>query len=140
LSAIDISPNPETAQGQTGHKGCEDRADGEDRVAEQEVQHAGPYHLVEEPAGAGQKAEDEHDATPSSDGGSGRDTRHNSIQVTASPGQSRVSTQTAIAHPARRSTHPGLEPGRMTIPEVGRSRRAGRLRAVSVASDPAGAS
>jgi len=82
--AIDIPPDPETAHRKSGHERREDCAHGEDRIAEQQMEHAGPRYFVEQTADAGQEAEDQDDATPDPEEESGRDNRHGSIQVTAS--------------------------------------------------------
>src|SRR5262245_60676443 len=114
--AIDESPDPETAQREPGHERSEDRADGQDRIAEQEVKHAGPRHFIEEAADTGEKAEDEH-ATTEDSARSGRDHRHGSIQVAASPDTS----------PSRgRPGHPPWSPGRPTIAEVEAGSRDGQ--------------
>src|SRR5262249_15134741 len=81
---IDESSDPEAAQREPGHERSEDRANGQDRIAEQEVKHAGPRHFIEEAADTGEKAEHRH-ATTEDSARSGRDHRHGSIQVAASP-------------------------------------------------------
>src|SRR6267378_76211 len=45
------------------------------------MEHAGPRHFVEQPAHAGQETEGQDDVTPDSEEESGRDNRHDSIQV-----------------------------------------------------------
>src|SRR5262245_15481532 len=105
---IDESYDPEAAQREPGHERSEDRADGQDRIAEQEVKHAGPRHFIEEAADTGEKAERQH-ATTEDSARSGRDHRHGSIHAAASPDTS----------PSRaRPRAPALEPGRPTIAEV----------------------
>src|SRR5262249_17806178 len=81
--AIDDSSDPEAAQREPGHERSEDRADGQDRIAEQEVEHAGPRHFIEEAADTREKAEDQH-ATTEDSARSGRHHRHGSIQVATS--------------------------------------------------------
>src|SRR5262245_57669460 len=94
--AIDESSDPEAAQRKPCHERSEDRADSQDRIAEQEVEHPGPSDFIEKAADAREKAEDQH-ATTEGSGRSGRDHRHRSIQVTTSPGYVAVASAPRVA-------------------------------------------
>ena len=94
--AVDGSPDPEAAQRKAGHERRKHGADGQDRVAEQQMKHAGPHDFVEEAARAGEKTQSQHDARPHPADGSGRGNRHGSI----------------------RDRCPIPEPGRTTIAEL----------------------
>ena len=64
------------------------------------MEHAGPRHFVEQAADAGQEAEGQDDAAPGSDEESGRDNRHGSILVTASPGHVTAASATTAGRAA----------------------------------------
>ena len=63
-AAVDVSAAQETAQGQSGHERRQHRAHGEDRVAEQQVQHPRPGHFVEQAADPGHEEQPQHQAAP----------------------------------------------------------------------------